>query len=249
MKTTIDHLVIVATDLDTGCAFVTDALGVALQPGGVHSRMGTHNRLLHLGPGLYLEVIAVDPSAIRPDRARWFGLDQLAPHSPARLATWVARTDDIHAARDACPGLVGDVEPMTRGTLNWQITVPADGSLPMDGSIPTPHSMGTWASSGGHAPGQGLHAIGTGCLSYESGKNQSDPDGHELFWPGPSSCTASAFGTLPGCAYSNAKWPEDIAAFTRVTVWGGFATQREQAPSPRRLTSQPKRNAAIGIFQ
>ncbi len=79
MKTTIDHLVIVATDLDTGCAFVTDALGVALQPGGVHSRMGTHNRLLHLGPGLYLEVIAVDPSAIRPDRARWFGLDQLAP--------------------------------------------------------------------------------------------------------------------------------------------------------------------------
>lgn len=169
MKTTIDHLVIVATDLDTGCAFVTDALGVALQPGGVHSRMGTHNRLLHLGPGLYLEVIAVDPSAIRPDRARWFGLDQLAPHSPARLATWVARTDDIHAARDACPGLVGDVEPMTRGTLNWQITVPADGSLPMDGSIP-PHSMGTWASSGGHAPGQGLHAIGTGCLSYESGK-------------------------------------------------------------------------------
>ncbi|BBP54163.1 hypothetical protein PHLH3_37890 [Pseudomonas sp. St386] len=51
MKTTIDHLVIVATDLDTGCAFVTDALGVALQPGGVHSRMGTHNRLLHLGPG------------------------------------------------------------------------------------------------------------------------------------------------------------------------------------------------------
>ncbi|CAN7294301.1 VOC family protein [Pseudomonas brassicacearum] len=137
MKTTIDHLVIVATDLDTGCAFVTDALGVALQPGGVHSRMGTHNRLLHLGPGLYLEVIAVDPSAIRPDRARWFGLDQLAPHSPARLATWVARTDDIHAARDACPGLVGDVEPMTRGTLNWQITVPADGSLPMDGSIPT----------------------------------------------------------------------------------------------------------------
>ncbi|WP_210639356.1 VOC family protein [Pseudomonas sp. Tri1] len=137
MKTTIDHLVVVAPDLDTGCAFVTAALGVDLQAGGAHSRMGTHNRLLHLGPGLYLEVITVDPSAKRPDRPRWFGLDQLGPQSPARLATWVARTDAIHVARDACHSVVGDVEPMTRGTLSWQITLPTDGSLPMAGSAPT----------------------------------------------------------------------------------------------------------------
>ncbi|CAD5199173.1 VOC family protein [Pseudomonas sp. FEN] len=137
MKSTIDHLAIVAPDLDTGCAFVTGVLGVELQPGGTHPRMGTHNRLLRLGPQLYLEVIAVDPSAERPKRPRWFGLDQLAPDSPARLATWVARTDDIHAASASCQDIVGDVEPMSRGTLSWQITIPSDGNLPLGGSVPT----------------------------------------------------------------------------------------------------------------
>ena len=94
MKTTLDHLAIVAPDLDTGCAFVTRALGVDLQPGGAHPRMGTHNRLLRLGPDIYLEVIAIDPSAQRPDRPRWFGMDDLDFDAPPRLATWVARTDD-----------------------------------------------------------------------------------------------------------------------------------------------------------
>ncbi|WP_248803217.1 VOC family protein [Pseudomonas sp. MWU13-2100] len=137
MKSTIDHLAIVAPDLDTGCAFVTGVLGVDLQPGGAHPRMGTHNRLLRLGPELYLEVIAVDPLAERPRRPRWFGLDQLAPDSPARLATWVARTDDIQAVSASCHDILGDVEPMTRGALSWQITIPADGSLPLGGVAPT----------------------------------------------------------------------------------------------------------------
>ncbi|WP_242488003.1 VOC family protein [Pseudomonas sp. TH31] len=33
MKSTLDHLAIVAPDLDTGCAFVTRVLGVELEPG------------------------------------------------------------------------------------------------------------------------------------------------------------------------------------------------------------------------
>jgi catechol 2,3-dioxygenase-like lactoylglutathione lyase family enzyme len=66
MKSTLDHLAIVAPDLDSGCAFVSRVLGVDLQPGGAHPRMGTHNRLLRLGPDTYLEVIAIDPSAQRP---------------------------------------------------------------------------------------------------------------------------------------------------------------------------------------
>jgi len=137
MKSTLDHLAIVAPDLDTGCAFVTRVLGVELQPGGVHPRMGTHNRLLRLGPDTYLEVIAIDPTAQRPDRPRWFGMDQLAVDAPARLATWVARTDDIHGMSEACRAIVGNPEPMTRGELAWQITIPADGSLPLGGSVPT----------------------------------------------------------------------------------------------------------------
>lgn len=103
----------------------------------MHPRMGTHNRLLRLGPETYLEVIAVDPSANLPGRPRWFGMDQLAVNTPARLATWVARTDDIHAMSEACRAIVGEPEPMTRGTLSWRTTIPSDGHLPLDGSAPT----------------------------------------------------------------------------------------------------------------
>ncbi|WP_081729421.1 VOC family protein [Pseudomonas sp. QTF5] len=169
MKTTIDHLVIVAPDLNTGCAFVTDLLGVDLQPGGAHPRMGTHNRLLRLGPQCYLEVIAVDPSAKRPDRPRWFGLDQRALHSPARLATWVARTDDIHTISDSCHDIVGDVEPMTRGTLSWQITIPADGSLPLAGSAPT---LIQW----GQAPHPASALLDKGCYLLALDVFHTDPE-------------------------------------------------------------------------
>ncbi|MGE8189631.1 VOC family protein [Pseudomonas sp. NPDC086278] len=137
MNSSLDHLAIVAPDLETGCAFVTRALGVELQPGGSHPRMGTHNRLLRLGEAVYLEVIAVDPCAARPNRPRWFDLDQLPADAPARLATWAARTDDIHGINKAWRDIVGDAEPMTRGHLSWQITIPHDGSLPLDGAAPT----------------------------------------------------------------------------------------------------------------
>ncbi|KOY00282.1 VOC family protein [Pseudomonas nunensis] len=137
MNSTLDHLAIVAPDLDSGCAFVTNALGVDLQPGGAHPRMGTHNRLLRLGPDIYLEVIAIDPSAQRPDRPRWFAMDELTSDTPPRLTTWVARTDDIQALSETSRNIVGNPEPMTRGTLAWQITIPANGRLPLNGSAPT----------------------------------------------------------------------------------------------------------------
>ncbi|MDN3224059.1 VOC family protein [Pseudomonas nunensis] len=137
MKSTLDHLAIVAPDLDAGCAFVSNALGVDLQPGGAHPRMGTHNRLLRLGPDIYLEVIAIDPSAQRPDRPRWFAMDELTSDAPPRLATWVARTDDIQALSETSRNIVGNPEPMTRGTLAWQITIPTNGRLPLNGSAPT----------------------------------------------------------------------------------------------------------------
>ena len=89
----IDHLVIGAADLASGARHVENLLGVPLSPGGRHGHMGTHNRLLKLGPTSYLEVIAVDPEAAPPGRPRWFGLDR--PETVARLGegpcllTWV----------------------------------------------------------------------------------------------------------------------------------------------------------------
>jgi hypothetical protein len=132
----LDHLVVAAPSLASGVRFVADALGVEPGPGGAHPRMGTHNRLLHLGEGAFLEVIAVDPAAPHPGRPRWFGLDELAPDAAPRLAAWVARTDDLRAWPRAAVAALGAVETMTRGEREWLITIPADGRPPAGGALP-----------------------------------------------------------------------------------------------------------------
>ena len=137
LRSHLDHLVVAAPALDAGDAYVQRLLGVAAQPGGEHARMGTHNRLLHLGERVYLEVIAIDPEGRPPGRPRWFQLDDPdATHAP-RLATWIVRTSDIHAAVARSPISLGSVESMTRGDLEWLITVPEDGRLRMGGVAPT----------------------------------------------------------------------------------------------------------------
>jgi hypothetical protein len=136
LTTVLDHLAVTAPNLEVGAAWVKQALGVEVQPGGAHARMGTHNALLRLGDSCYLEVIAADPAASRPERPRWFALDEITEDSPPRLAAWVARTDDIQVASASCNGLLGEVEPMSRGALSWLITIPADGSLSMGGAAP-----------------------------------------------------------------------------------------------------------------
>jgi hypothetical protein len=133
----IDHLAITAASLEVGVEYVRQTLGMNPQVGGEHTRMGTHNYLLKLGEKLYLEVISANPNAPQPNRPRWFQLDELDPSQPIRLATWVARTDDIYGATTASPIPLGSVEPMSRGQLSWLITILADGSLPLDGIAPT----------------------------------------------------------------------------------------------------------------
>ena len=50
MQLELDHLAVSAASLAEGAAAVEAVLGVTLAPGGVHPHMGTHNRLLSLGP-------------------------------------------------------------------------------------------------------------------------------------------------------------------------------------------------------
>lgn len=133
---TLDHLVVTAPSLAAGRTWVETRLGVAMQAGGQHVRMGTHNALLRLGPSTYLEVIATDPTLPPPDRPRWFELGRLTPGDEPRLATWVARTDRLDAALAACPIPLGTILEMERGDLRWRIAVPPDGALPGGGLVP-----------------------------------------------------------------------------------------------------------------
>jgi Glyoxalase-like domain len=137
MSCTIDHLVITAPSLAAGTKMLHEALGIWPQPGGEHVRMGTHNALLRLGQALYLEVIAIDPAKAKPNYPRWFHLDELTAQSVPRLTTWVARCDDIHTSHAACGGIHGEIQAMSRGDLNWLITIADDGGMPFDGVAPT----------------------------------------------------------------------------------------------------------------
>jgi len=132
----IDHLTITAPTLAIGAAHVERTLGVALQTGGEHPRMGTHNLLLKLGAALFLEVIAVNPAAARPPHPRWFALDDLGADAAPRLVHWVARTSAIRSAPVDYVECVGPIRTMTRGDLQWLITIPSDGALPMGGAVP-----------------------------------------------------------------------------------------------------------------
>jgi len=136
-----DHVVIAARTLGEGVNWVERRLGVTVASGGKHDVMGTHNRLLSLGPGRFLEVISIDPEAPHPLQPRWFELD--TPTMKERLAKgpalihWVARSDDIEAALDAVGGPRPEVLALSRGAFRWKIGVPADGHLEQGGVQPT----------------------------------------------------------------------------------------------------------------
>jgi hypothetical protein len=129
----LDHLAVTARDLDAGAAAVEAVLGVAPGGGGRHELMGTHNRLWGLGD-VYLEVIAPDPAAPPPVRARWFRLDERVG-KPA-LTNWVAACDDLDAALARAPAGAGVATDLARGDLRWRMGVPEDGRLPFGDAFP-----------------------------------------------------------------------------------------------------------------
>ncbi len=139
--TTIDHLVIGTSDLARGKVWLERFLGVTLSDVGTHVRMGTHNRLLSLGPDVYLELVAIDPEGSAPFMPRWFGLDtrdvQERIAQKPRLLGWAARTDAIDALSEKTAGILGSVQPMERGDFKWRITIPEDGYPVEAGLLPT----------------------------------------------------------------------------------------------------------------
>ncbi len=152
MANALDHLVIAARTLDEGVAWCGATLGVVPGPGGRHALMGTHNRVLPIGcaayPAAYAEIIAIDPAAPEPGRARWFDLDtrlmrECLAGGPS-IVHWVMRCDDIDILCDRwrSAGIDrGEVVEAQRdtpeGMLRWRITVRKDGARLFDGALPT----------------------------------------------------------------------------------------------------------------
>ena len=139
MKPVVDHLVYAAPDLEMGVNALAELLGARATPGGKHVGLGTHNALLGLGEGTYIEIIAPDPEQPRPERPLPFGLASVrAP----RLATFAVRTTDIDAlvasSRDAGydPGAPIDMSRtrpdgvVLKWRLAYHLEMPAGGVIP-----------------------------------------------------------------------------------------------------------------------
>ncbi len=130
----LDHMAVGALSLAEAREHIEAALGVPLQPGGRHAVFGTHNALLGLDDGLYLEAIAADPEAPTPERPRWFDLDRWS--GPARLCNWICRTEDLTGLLARLGDGAGEPVALRRGDLEWDMVVPAGGALPYDNLHP-----------------------------------------------------------------------------------------------------------------
>ena len=162
-RVVIDHLVFGCDYLQNGTSYLEQALGVG-STGGQHALMATHNRLLKLQDAIYLEAIAIDHEAVQKHgdigRKRWFSLDE--DRTKKRLAqsprplTWVVAVDDIHDAASKCGYDVGKITTMTRGDLEWMLTIAENGTLVEDGLLP---GLIQWP--GGRNPANKLPESGT----------------------------------------------------------------------------------------
>ncbi|MFT0171253.1 VOC family protein [Paraburkholderia mimosarum] len=189
----LDHLVVAARTLEEGVQYVSDALGVAPSGGGAHPLMRTHNRLLGLWGGAYLEVIAVDPAAKSGAnaRARLFALDDPAVQARLEqgpyLSHWVVRVDppkSLARWREQYPQRIAALVPMTRGDFSWQLTVPEDGAFPAwqgagDGVLP---SLIQWDTA--RHPSQVLPDSGIALTSLTGFHPQAQAVREQLEWLG-----------------------------------------------------------------
>lgn len=165
---TLDHLTVIAPTLAAGVDHVRRALGLSMPPGGKHPQMGTHNHLMRLGDGVFLEVIAIDPDAPTPGRPRWFGMDQWGA-APPRLAGWVVRTEDLDAALQLAPSGAGRPLHVSRGDLRWRFAVSDDGAMLFDGAYP---SLMQWPA--GPHPSTRMSDLGCSLLSFKIEHPQSE---------------------------------------------------------------------------
>ena len=129
-----DHLVVGATALDEARAYVEEALGVSMQPGGAHAVFQTHNALMGLADGIYLEAIAPNPGVPPPARPRWYDLDRF--EGLARLSNWACSVPDLEDALRRMPAGSGDPVAVRRGELSWRMAVSPDGTTPYDSLRP-----------------------------------------------------------------------------------------------------------------
>ena len=92
----IDHVIYGTADLDVAAARVEADLGLTAIPGGRHEGLGTHNRIVPLGDGSFIELLAVADAR----EARGSELGAALAAAIARregLLAWAVAVEDVGA--------------------------------------------------------------------------------------------------------------------------------------------------------
>ena len=140
----IDHIVIGAANLENATKKVEGLLQTKFSTSGKHSLMATHNRLARLQNSVYMEIIAIDPSASFPkscfQEKRWFSLDSAATQrrllkGPQPLC-WVVAVNNIEQSALNCGYSPGRITEMSRDDFRWRLTGPNNGDLAAGGILP-----------------------------------------------------------------------------------------------------------------
>lgn len=134
----LDHLVLATAHLETGAGWLTDLLGCPPAGFGRHATMGTHNALWGLGT-CYLELIAIDPEGVRPERPRWFGFDDPAfvetLAGEPRLITWAVSMSELEPLL-LTKRVPLDILSLARDDLSWDVALTSEAELPLAGAWP-----------------------------------------------------------------------------------------------------------------
>ena len=135
----LDHLVYAAPELERAVDEIERRVGVKPAFGGTHAGGLTHNALLSLGAGSYLEIIAPVSGGKAAAGALPFGLETL---DEPRLVTWAVAVEDIERRVEGARAAGYDPgEMMESGRdlpdgsrLSWQLVVRAQPAA--DGIVP-----------------------------------------------------------------------------------------------------------------
>ena len=163
----VDHLIIGASDLDRGIAWLEQRTGVRAAIGGSHPGRGTRNALIALRGRQYVELIAPDP-AQAADLAT-----HLRSFDDPRLIGWAAATSDVEALakririmehEPTAPRPGSRARPDGR-VLKWT-TVAVNSKFAAGGVDPIPFFI-QWAQESAHPSGDSPAGCALTSLEFE----------------------------------------------------------------------------------
>ena len=119
----LDHIILGCNTLQEGTDYVEKKLGLSLSKIGYHHHMGTHNRVIKIGENIYLEVIAIDPKANKPQHFRWFNLDNKKQQARLKKSPQIIG----YVIENQNPDMLKFYNPFfeaSRGNYCWEFAMP-----------------------------------------------------------------------------------------------------------------------------